>query len=213
MRSSSFLIIFVATLKRIGIMIITIARQCGCGALEVGEILAKRYGVPLYTRKSLQMAAREKGLLDEMEDFFEERPVDELMSSITFSFERDEVQEKFCRAFRKVVGEGDCILIGRCGNFIFRDREDLVSVFLHGDENARITHIVDTENMKRTEAEDFVRGTDEKRISYHKFYSGWSWGNAPDYDLCIDVCRLGAENTATLIEEYIRRLPDTPKAL
>lgn len=189
-------------------MIITIARQCGCGALEVGEILAERYGLPLYTRKSLQLAAKEKGMLDEMEDFFEERPVDELMSSITFSFERNEVQEKFCRAFRKVVGEGGCILIGRCGNFIFRDRKDLVSVFLHGDERARITHVLRTENMKRRDAENFVRETDEKRMSYHKFYTGWTWGNAPDYDLCIDVCRLGAENTAALIEVYIQRLPD-----
>ena len=69
-------------------MIITVARQCGCGALEVGQILARHYGIPLYTRKSLMEAARGKGLLSEMEAFFEEHPVDELMSAITFSFER-----------------------------------------------------------------------------------------------------------------------------
>lgn len=187
-------------------MIITIARQCGCGALEVGKILAERYGLPLYTRKSLQRAAQEKGLLAEMEDFFEERPVDELMSSITFSFERGDVQEKFCRAFRNVVGEGGCILIGRCGNFIFRDREDLVSVFLHGDEQTRIRHIMSSEGRKLSDAEEFVRNTDAARVSYHKFYTGLDWGNAPDYDLCIDVCRLGAENTAAMIEEYAGRL-------
>lgn len=189
-------------------MIITIARQCGCGALEVGKILARRYGIPLYTRNSLREAARSRGMLSQMEDFFEERPVDELMSSITFSFERDGVQEKFCKAFRDVVGEEDCIVIGRCGNFIFKDRKDLVSVFLHGDERMRVEHIINSEGLSRTEAEDFVRETDDQRVSYHKFYTGLSWGNAPDYDICLDVCRLGAGKTAALIEEYSEAVKD-----
>lgn len=183
-------------------MIITIARQCGCGALDVGRILAKRYSIPLCTRSSLQEIARTRGLLQQMEDFFEEKPVDELMSSITFSFERDSVQEKFCKAFRDVVGDEDCIVIGRCGNFIFRDRQDLVSVFLHGDGRLRIEHIAATEGLSIPEAEDFVRDTDERRASYHKFYTGLDWGHAPDYDICLDVCRLGAAKTAALIEEY-----------
>ena len=183
-------------------MIITVARQCGCGALEVGQILARRYGIPLYTRKSLMEAARGKGLLSAMEAFFEERPVDELMSAITFSFEREDIQEKFCRAFRKIVGEGDCVLIGRCGNFIFRDRKDLVSVFLHGETERRIAHIMASEGLSRTEAEEFVRNTDDRRVAYHKFYTGLNWGNAPDYDICLDVCRVGADKTAELIEEY-----------
>ena len=183
-------------------MIITIARQCGCGALDVGKILARYYGIPLYTRKSLMEAARGKGLLSEMEDFFEERPVDELMSAITFSFDRDDVQEKFCKAFRRVVGEGDYVLIGRCGNFIFRDRPDLLSVFLHGEPERRITHIMASEGLSRPEAEEFVRDTDDRRVAYHKFYTGLNWGNAPDYDICLDVCRLGAGKTAELIEEY-----------
>lgn len=189
-------------------MIITIARQCGCGALEVGNILARRYGIPLYTRNSLREAARMKGMLSQMEDFFEERPVDELMSSITFSFERDGVQEKFCKVFRDVVGEEDCIVIGRCGNFIFKDRKDLVSVFLHGNERMRIEHIINSEGLSRPEAENFVRGTDDQRVSYHKFYTGLTWGNAPDYDICLDVCRLGAEKTAALIEEYSEAVKD-----
>lgn len=141
-------------------------------------------------------------MLAQMEDFFEERPVDELMSSITFSFERDDVQEKFCKAFREVIGEEDCIVIGRCGNFIFREREDLVSVFLHGDKRMRVERIVATEGRSLPEAEDFVRDTDERRVSYHKFYTGLDWGDAPDYDICLDVCRLGAAKTAVLIEEY-----------
>ena len=187
-------------------MIITIARQCGCGALEVGEILSKHYGIPLYTRKSLMQAAREKGMLSSMEDFFEERPVDELMSSITLSVELEDIQNKFCKAFKSIGGEGDCVLIGRCGNFIFKDRDDLVSVFLHGKAELRIAHIMALEGLSRSDAEEFVHNTDDQRVAYHKFYTGLRWGNAPDYDICLDVCRLGATKTAELVQTYAEAL-------
>lgn len=187
-------------------MIITIARQCGCDALQVGEILAKHYGIPLYTRKSLMEAAKAKGVFSQMRDFFEERPVDEFMSAITFSFERPAVAEKFSRAFTDIIGNEDCIIIGRCGNFIFKDREDLVSVFLHGRVDERIRHIANKDDMSMSAAEEFVHKTDDCRIAYHKFYTGLTWGNAPEYDLCIDCCRLGAGGTAQLIEDYISEI-------
>lgn len=77
-----------------------------------------------------------------------------------------------------------------------------MSVFLHGDGRLRIEHIAATEGLSIPEAEDFVRDTDERRASYHKFYTGLDLGHAPVYDICLDVCRLGAAKTAALIEEY-----------
>ena len=56
------------------------------------------------------------------------------------------------------------------------------------------------------EAEEFVRTTDDCRISYHKFYTGLTWGNAPDYDISLDTCRLGAMKTALLIEDLVAEL-------
>ena len=78
-------------------MIITIARQCGCGALHIGEQLSAFYGIPFYTRKNLLEMARQKGVLEEMDDFFEERPVDELMFAIS-QFD-DEPKVANCKAF------------------------------------------------------------------------------------------------------------------
>ena len=195
---------YFCTRERKKIMIITIARQCGCGALHVGEILAKRYGVPLYTRRSLMEMAQRKGMQEEMDSFFEERPVDDLMEAITdYAYERRAVMDKFRKAFSGMIGNQDCIVIGRCGNYIFKDRKDLVSVFLHGDIDLRISNIEREEHLGRREAEEFVRRTDDCRVSYHKFYTGLTWGNAPDYDICIDLCSIGAEKTAKMIEEYI----------
>lgn len=169
--------------------------------------MAEHYGVPLYTRKSLMKMAGEKGVLTEMDTFFEERPVDDLMEAITdFSYERKAVMDKFRRAFYGMIGDEDCIVIGRCGNFIFKERRDLVSVFLHGDFKTRIANTAREEKISLREAEEFVRTTDDCRVSYHRFYTGLTWGNAPDYDICLDTCRLGAKITAGIIEDYISSL-------
>lgn len=197
----------VQPIVKLNIMIITIARQCGCRALHVGEILSRHYGIPLYTRKSLMAKADKMGILDEMTSFFEERPVDELMSAISeFPFERTAVREKFRSAFMKMIGNEDCIIIGRCGNFIFRDRQDLVTVFLHGDLSDRIVNAAEEENLSMAEAEHFVHTSDDCRVAYHSFYTGLTWGYAPEYDICIDSCRIGTEKTASIIEDYISKL-------
>ncbi len=188
-------------------MIITIARQCGCGALHVGEILSKDFGLKLYTRKSLMEKALREGMLEDMENFFEELPVDDLMDAITdYDNDRTAVRERFRKAFNKMIGSEDCVVIGRCGNFIFRDRKDLTSVFLHGDISSRINNIHEEEHIPMKYAEEFVRKTDGCRVSYHKFYTGLDWGNAPDYNLCLDSCLLGAEKSAKMIEDFISML-------
>lgn len=184
-------------------MIITIARQCGCDALQIGQILSERYGVPLYTRQTLRDKAESKGMLDQMAEFFEEKPVDELLLAVTdYSYERKAVNEKFRKAFAQIIGEKDCIIIGRCGNSIFSSRPDLISVFLHGELEGRIRHIMEKEHMGHSAAESFVRYTDDCRVTYHRFYTGLNWGYAPDYDLSIDSVRLGAEKSARIIGEY-----------
>mgnify|MGYP001164751251 CR=1 FL=1 len=186
-------------------MIITIARLCGCGALHVGESLAKHYGIPFYTRQTLMQFAQEKGVLTEMDDFFDERPVDELLTAISseMSDTRSGRTDKPLKTLLNLIGDRDCIIIGRCGNYIFRHRTDLTSVFLKGDLDTRVENIRKEKNLSLTAAKDFVDDADDCRVRYHKFYTGLSWGNACDYDICLDSCRLGTEQTAEMIERYI----------
>lgn len=185
-------------------MIITIARQCGCDALQVGMLLAQHYGVPFYTRKSLFEMANRQGVVDEMENFFDERPVDELLFAMaSFGESRNELTEKPLRCLTNLIGDGDCIIIGRCGNYIFKERKDLVSVFLKGDLRLRIQHIEETQHLSYESAKDFVEHTDDCREAYHKYYTSLTWGNANDYDICLDSSVLGAEKSAQLIENYI----------
>lgn len=192
-------------------MIITIARQCGCGAVHVGERLSAHYGIPFYTRKRLMQMAAERGLAERLADFFEERPVDELLFSISsYGEERSTVTEKPMRLLADMIGEESCIIIGRCGNHIFRRRRDLVSVFLSGGLTERIANIEREERLSNADAQEFVEHADDCRAAYHKYYTGLTWGNAADYDLCLDTVRLGVEATAELIARYAERMGVAP---
>lgn len=185
-------------------MIITIARQCGCGAVHVGELLSSHYGIPFYTRRNLMEMADRRGLTAAMSDFFEERPVDELLFSISaFDGEPTAATQRPMRTLAQMLSEESCIIIGRCGNRIFRNRDDLVSVFLGGDKQARIENIMREEHLGADAALDFVEHTDDCRTAYHRYYTGLTWGNAADYDLCLDTIRLGTEATADIIEHYV----------
>lgn len=191
-------------------MIITIARQCGCGALHVGEQLAARLNLVLYTRQMLIDLAKQKGALDEMRYFFEERAMDDFIMALSDNAEAsDDVKARFNKAFRNLIGDQDCIIIGRCGNSIFTHRHDLISVFLKGDKEQRIANTASEEHISTSDAEQFVTDTDDCRTQYHKYYTGLTWGDANDYDLCIDSCRLGTQRTADIIEQYATGIGST----
>lgn len=185
-------------------MIITIARQYGCGALAIGKMLGAAYGIPFYTRKVLLEMARAEGVLEEMDDFFEERPVDELLFAISaLGHSEGPVHSRALDILSDMIGQRNCIIIGRCGNYIFRRRADLVSVFLKGREEERVRAVAAEQGIGMAEARETVRDMDDSRVRYHRYYTHLQWGNSSDYDLCFDSVRLGAERSVALIRQYI----------
>lgn len=185
-------------------MIITIARQYGCGALAIGKMLGAAYGIPFYTRKGLLEMARAEGVLEEMDDFFEERPVDELLFAISaLGHSEGPVHSRALDILSDMIGQRDCIIIGRCGNYIFRRRADLVSVFLKGREEERVRAVAVEQGIGMAKAREVVRDMDDSRVRYHRYYTHLQWGNSSDYDLCFDSVRLGAERSVALIRQYI----------
>lgn len=187
-------------------MLITIARQCGAGGLIVGNALARHYNIPLYTRRHLQDLARQKGSLNLVDDFLNEFPVNSLLSAITVSEDAAHVTAQTRDALNKLIGADDCVIIGRCANFIFRDRQDKVAIFLKGDTSARIQFMASYKGIPLQAAKQHVLQTDDSRRAYHAYYTGQTWGDAANYDLCVDANRLGFDDTARLITSFIDSL-------
>lgn len=183
-------------------MIITIARECGCDGDLVGKRLAELYGIPLYDKRAIIQLAKETGVYDRMPNFFREKSINSLLYAIAAGGEIDLFQTPI-RALKAVLGDQSCVLIGRCGNYAFRDREDAYRVFLFADHEKRVDTIARTHQSKRARAEKVVDDTDDKRREFQKFYTGEDWGEAQNYDICLDVGAVGVEGTVRIIRAFI----------
>ena len=107
-------------------MIITIARESGSGGYTVGAMLAKHYGIPIYDRDSLSGLAREQGIYDTMPMFFDELPAQGFLLALSMGASVKQINKPTAEAMTKLIGHQDCVIIGRCGNHIFRNRKDCV---------------------------------------------------------------------------------------
>ena len=184
-------------------MIITVARKCGCYGDTLGQELAKRYGIPFYDKERISELAKEKDIYDKYPDYYGEIPVNTLLYTISVTEEDDVLYDKPKKALASLIDGQDCVVLGRCGNYAFKDRKDKISIFLTGDDDKRIEHIEEKHGYSERKAANIVKETDDRRSSYHKYYSGETWGLSDNYDLCINVSKLGFDKTLKLVEDYI----------
>ena len=158
-------------------MKITIARECGCYGDEVGQVLADRLNVPLYNKKTLTELAKKKGILEHYPDYFGENPAGTLLAVIAEDDGEDSVVHRTPRkVLDELIGETSCILIGRAGNYAYRKENDVVRVFLSGDRESRIHHLMEKHKVKRHEAEAIIEKTEGRRKQYHMYYTGGGLG-------------------------------------
>ena len=186
-------------------MIITIARECGAGGEVVGKLLSKKFNIPFYSWETLLDMAKEKGLYDEMPTFFTEDPMNSLIYALSINSHSTQVKQAPLKILYDLLKDTDCILIGRCGNYVFRDRGDCISIFLHGEFSKRVESMSKKWKITKTEATKRIPKMDEYRALYHKFYTSEVWGMSNYYDLTINTYRLGCEKTTDFIEAYIQQ--------
>ena len=195
--------------------VITIGRQFGCGAREIGNRLAEKMNIAYYDKEIIKRASKESGFDEDLFKFYDEKPTSSFLFNVStdglipmnntgLSLEDQIVQFQF-DTIKKVAAEGSCIIVGRCADYILRDNKGLVSVFLHADDEYRKNRIVKEYNCSDKDAIKQMKTVDKKRAKFHNFYSENSWGSASTYDLSIDVSKLGIDSTVDLIAEYVNK--------
>ena len=107
------------------------------------------------------------------------------------------------KIIQRLAANGPCVIIGRCANYAFSDRQDKISIFLSGDKSDRIRHIAKKHDFSEKKAKAVVDETDSRRREFHKYCSNQEWGNAAFYDLCIDETKAGVDGTVDIIKKYI----------
>ena len=184
-------------------LIITIARQNGSGGREVGKILADLLGIRCYDQEILAEAANESGIsLQEIEK------KEERTSRTNMFFygipAPNPVFVAQSKAIETLAANGPCVFVGRCADYVLRDRSDVINVFVKAPLEARVARSSKRNNISEKEAFARVKDKDSERALYYQRYTGIVWGTVENYDLTIDTSVIGVENAAKLIIEYAR---------
>ena len=185
-------------------MIITIARQCGCGGHEVARILANKLGMELFDKKKLLEEAKQLGQAEEHSNFFNEVPINSLLYGIAMGFGNTKPMDRSLKLVKAITENKDAIIIGRCANIIYKDSKDVTSVYTFlTDKEFRIKHLWKETEFQKKRTEKYIKEVDEKRTSFHKYCTDTVWGDAKEYQLCLDTGKIGFEKTAEFIMNYI----------
>lgn len=186
-------------------MIITIGRECGCKGDTIGRALAKKFNIPFYDKSGIKELAKKSGAYDRYPNFFAEKPVNSLIYSIALE-ESVDTYDTPKKAFDMLFGEEDFIVIGRASNVAFKDKKDVIRLFISGERKKRVRYIQKKHAISERKAEKLVSETDERRSNYQSFYTGRDWGYSENYDLCLDVTKLGVEGVVAMVELYAKRM-------
>ena len=207
--------------------VINIGRQFGCGAKQIGEIIAQRLGIALYDKELINLAAIESGYAPELFEHADEKERKGSLSAFIGYFRtpisggyygtsnplsNDNLFKIQSDVIRRVANEESCIFIGRCADYILRDHPQAINIFFTADAEERIARIASRNGCTKEEAACCLKRTDAERARYYNYYTGGNWGDAAQYDLTINTSRLGDEATAELVLTYIAQRLKTPAA-
>ena len=197
--------------------IITIGREYGSAGREIGYKVADYFGIKLYDKEMLARAAKESGICQELFETHDEKPTSSFLYSLVMdtyslgysagSYADMPINHKVFLAqfdtIKKIASEGPCILVGRCADYALEDFDNVLSVFIHADMNARIRRIARIYDLTDAKAKERIVKTDKQRASYYNYYSNKKWSDADSYNICLDSSVLVIDGTAEAIERLV----------
>ena len=188
--------------------IITISREFGSGGRFIGEEVAKKLGIAYYDKNIIGQIAEKSGLSPEyIQENAELSPKKGLFAyafsgrDITGKSVEDMVYEAQRNIILDLAEKEPCVIIGRNADYILKDRDDVLNVFIHGDMPEKIQRITDLYNVEKQKAVKMMEDTDKRRKTNYNFYTDQNWGKASNYTLCLNSSQLGYDRCEKIIME------------
>lgn len=195
-------------------LIINVGRQFGSGGRLVALALGRKLGIPVYDQELIAKAAEQSGFSKELFANSDEKRNLLALSSFIVDVGRFGSADNYMsdnqlfviqsNVIRSLADKGPAIFIGRCSDYILRDRKCL-DVFVTATDEVRIKRIAERMNITPEHADSLMRKKDRTRETYYNYYTFGNWGVASNYDLCVDSSVLGIEGTADMIIDFCRR--------
>lgn len=178
--------------------IITISREFGSGGRFIGEEVAKKLGISYYDKNVINQIAEESGLSPEyIQESAELSPKKGVFAyalagrDITGKSVEDIVYEAQRKVILEIADREPCVIIGRNADFILKDRNDVLNVFIHGDMPEKIQRITYLYKVSEQEVMKMMADTDKRRMTNYNFYTEQKWGRASNYTLCLNSSQIG----------------------
>ena len=191
--------------------IITISREFGSGGRFIGEEVAKKLGIAYYDKNIISQIAEKSGLSPEyIQENAELSPKKGLFAyafsgrDITGKSVEDMVYEAQRNIILELAEKESCVIIGRNADYILKDRDDVLNVFIHGDMSEKIQRITSLYNVEEKEAVKMMADTDKRRRTNYNFYTDQNWGKASNYTLCLNSSQLGYDRCEMIIMECVK---------
>ena len=193
-------------------LIIAIGRQYGSGGREIGRRVANRLGIAFYDNELITLAAEQANMDPAVAARSEERATSGFLFSpsamahgvspsltIPNTPLTDRIFIAQTEVIRSLAAKEDCVIIGRCADYVLRDEPGLLSVFVYADTETRVKRCGLYYGLNESEARKAIRRIDRSRADYYNFFTGQKWGDPLSYDLAIDCGRFGAQGCADII--------------
>lgn len=199
--------------------VITIARQYGSGGRTIGEMLADKLGIHFYDKELMKLASEDSGINERLFNTADEKVKQSVFSKM-FKTEKaytgevispesggfisdDNLFNYQAKVVKELAERENCVIVGRCADYVLKDYDHVLSVFIHGPKDFCMQEAAKKINLTGKELERFITKTDKERADYYKYYTGREWTDARNYDLCLDSSKLGFERCVEEIIAYM----------
>ncbi|MEE0801272.1 MAG: cytidylate kinase-like family protein [Gemmiger sp.] len=185
--------------------VITISREFGSGGRTIGKKVAEKLGIPCYDSELIQKIAEETGFNEKYIKEAGEYAPGGFLSTLTGRAygptNEDYLWKIQCKIIAGLAAKGPCVIVGRCADYILRDKADCLKVFIHADLAFRAERIVKEYGEREESPEQRLKDKDKRRAAYHRFYTNMKWGHAQNYDLTLNSGTLGIDKCVRIIQE------------
>lgn len=197
--------------------VITISREYGSGGREIGEKLAKELGVPFYDNELITRAAKASGFAESAFANAETKATNSLLYSIAMGMSAygshevgytslsldDRIFIAQSEVIRNLAKEGPCVIVGRCADYILKDMDNVINVFIWADMKYRVHRATTMYDLPVNKAEENIRKADKRRANYYNYHANEKWGKAENYHISIRSDIVGMDSSVDILKSYI----------
>ena len=187
-------------------MIITISRQYGSGGHEIGKKIAEQLGIPFYDYNIIKLATKSSSLDKSLFAHYEQRGVGTIRNELAMEVNNDyslddQVFIHQSDVIRELAKKGPCVIVGRCADYILKENKNVLKVFIYANKDSRRARV---EKVYKKDSK-ILEKMDKQRISYYNFHTDQKFGNAENYDICLDSGHLGIDKCANIISSIAKK--------